>query len=134
MKLPHRILASAFLLASTPAPLVSASVATSIAEIATRHIVSSAGLDSQQLPTLTHVWVIDVSSGVLPLTMLSALASSVLLGIGLWLIFSKKLPTHIICSATALIGAAAYSIALVVLASTGMGVTLPFVPQYRLLE
>src|SRR5688572_4789081 len=116
----HRLIRFVCLTAATAAPLVAAFICRQISEIAVKEVIPRSG--STRLPAFTEMWITAIAEGRLPLVGVGLLVSVVVMGLGLYVLLSKRTSGEARTTLFALVCSIGFAIATVLLGNTVIGV------------
>lgn len=103
------------------APLWSAGICRFISRTAVKDV-----FPHEPLPAFTQMWVAGIANGGLPVLLIALLISALLFASGLYFLLSRRPSPEARTSGLVAVCSVGYTVAAVALASTMMGLVLPF--------
>jgi hypothetical protein len=122
----HRAIRLVCLTGAATAPVIAALVCRSVSRIELEQVFPRSG--TKPLPWASQTWVAGVADGSFPVVLMALFLSALIGGLGFYVLFSKRLSTDVVASAFPLICCFGYTTGAMFLASTMMGLVLPFLP------
>ena len=122
----HRLLRIICVLGATVAPVLAAVLTRFVSQVAVEHVLPRSGHSA--LPSFTQTWVVSVADGTLPIVPVAALISLLVVGLGLYLVLSKRVSSEASGTALSLICCLSYTVAVIAIFNTLMGTVVAFVP------
>jgi hypothetical protein len=106
------------------APLWSAGICRFISRIAVKDV-----FPHEPLPAVTQMWVAGVANGTFPVLLIALLISALVFVSGFYFLLSRRPSPEARTSGLVAVCSVGYTIAAVGLASTMMGLVIPFIKQ-----
>ena len=103
------------------APLWSAGICRVISRIAVKEV-----FPHEPLPAFTQMWVAGIANGSFPVLLIALVISALLFASGLYFLFSRRPSPEARTTGLVAVCSVGHSVAAVALASTMMGLVLPF--------
>jgi hypothetical protein len=106
--------------------MIAANICRFIARVAVKQVIPHSR--SEPLPELTQTWITGVADGSFPIIVMALLLSALIAGLGLYIIFSKRLSPDATMSAFAVVCCIGYAAAFISMGNTITALVVPFLP------
>lgn len=122
----HRLIRIVCVLGSGLAPILVANLMRFVSRVAVKQVFPHS--EGAALPAFSQTWVEGIASGRVPIIPIASVISLMIVALGFHLVFSKRLSSDASGTALSLLCCLGYTVSIITIFNTLMGIILPFVP------